>query len=99
MEDVRKAIASMDATYIEFDAKMQRMVKQEVALAERAKIMTQSLKNYVGQITDGMARMDKVVGHDFEARLLLLERFVAAAQALTALEKDQRLQKIAGALR
>ncbi len=88
----------MDATYIEFDAKMQRMVRQEVALTERVKLTTQTIKNYVSQITDGMARMDKIVGHDFEKRLELLERFVSATQALAELESNQRLQKIAKAL-
>lgn len=99
LDGIRKAITSMDATFIDFDAKLQRMIQQEVLLVARAKTMTQTLKNYAGQITDGLARMDKVVGNDFEKRLELLERFVIATQALSVLEKDQRLQKIAGALR
>lgn len=88
-ETIRKAVVEYSKVYDE-------MVKTEVEIVNKTKVLTQKSKDYANQLGEALARIDKVMVKDFEAKLLLLERFVVASQELAELEKSGALQKIAG---
>jgi hypothetical protein len=67
----------------------------QVELVGNAKVLTQKSKDYSNQMGEALARIDKVMVKDFEAKLLLLERFVIASKEMAELEKSGALQKIA----
>ena len=73
------------------------MFEAEAALSKNAKIMIARCKDLAGQVGDALSRIDKVVVRDFEPKLQQLERFVAAMEALDALQRSGRLGSIIGA--
>lgn len=81
-----------------FDERFVRMAKTETELMERSKKLTSQLKDHAHQVSTALARMDSMVGVDFERRLVFLERFVAAAKTLSELEANGSLQKISTAM-
>ncbi len=74
------------------------MLATQIELVDNAKILTQKSKDYTNQMGEAMARIDKVLVRDFEAKLLLLERFVAASKEMAELEKSGILAKISSSL-
>jgi hypothetical protein len=71
------------------------MASLQVQIIEESKELTKKSKDYANQVGEALARIDKVLVKDFEAKLLLLERFVIASKEIAELEKNGALQKIA----
>ena len=71
------------------------MVNLQTILTDNAKLLTQKSKDYSNQVGEALARIDKVLVKDFEAKLILLERFVIASKEMAELEKLGTLTKVA----
>jgi len=97
-EKMDEASATLQEAFERFDARFKRMAQQELEMAKRVKEFTSSTKNYTAQVGDAMARIDKLVVHEFERKLELLERFVAATKTLSDLHDKGYLSKISEAI-
>lgn len=93
-----EASTTLQESFERFDARFKRMAHQELEMAKRVKEFTSSTKNYTAQVGDAMARIDKLVVHEFERKLELLERFVAATKTLSELHDKGYLSKISEAI-
>lgn len=87
-----KSLTKRSSQYREI---FKEMLELQVEVVNSAKTLTQKSKDYSNQVGEAMARIDKVLVKDFESKLLLLERFVIASQAMAELEKNGSLKKIA----
>lgn len=92
---LEEGIQSLKKRSIHYREIYKEMLELQVEVVNSAKILTQKSKDYSNQVGEALARIDKVLVKDFESKLLLLERFVIASQAMAELEKNGSLQKIA----
>lgn len=100
-----KIVDGMDETAAALDAARQRVLKAsdglvdaENDIAERSRKAIARSKDVANQLTDQLARVNKILGTDFEARLAQLERFTAAIETLARLDKDGKLQALMAAI-
>lgn len=81
----------LDVQFNRMEHNMQAVAAAELAVSDRARQLISTSKDLAAKVGDAMARVDKVVVRDFEAKLSQLERFVAAMKALDELKKSGRL--------
>ena len=70
------------------------MTSLQADILNQTKMLVQKSKDYSNQVGEALARIDKVLVKDFEAKLILLERFVIASKEMAELEKSGTLVKI-----
>ena len=93
-----EAADALDLQFTRMEMNMQAIASAEIAVSERAKLLMSTGKNLAGQVGDAMARIDKVVVKDFEAKLSQLERFVVAMKELDDLKRSGRLDALIAAI-
>lgn len=93
-----EAADNLDLQFRRMDHNMQAVALAELDISNHARAVISSCKNLAGQVGDSMARIDKVVVKDFDAKLNQLERFVAALKALDNLKRDGRLDSLLSAI-
>jgi hypothetical protein len=81
-----------------FDTAYKKMVLREIEVEQRTTTHTAKLKDKAGQIFDALAKIEKLTGHDFEAKLQRLERFATAVDTLDRLNKTGKLADVARAI-
>ena len=87
----------LDVQFSRMEANMQAIAAAEIAVAEHARGCISSSKDLAAKVGDAMARIDKIVVRDFEAKLSQLERFVAAMATLDELKRNGRLDEMVSA--
>jgi hypothetical protein len=89
-----QASNTLNDSFKRFDLHHKQMMKNEIEMAEKTKLLSQKVKDYTNQVGEAMARIDKVLVKDFETKLDLLERYVLAMQSLNELENKGFLTKV-----
>ena len=87
----------LDVQFNRMEANMQAVAAAELAVAEHARGCISSSKDLAAKMGDAMARIDKIVVRDFEAKLSQLERFVTAMVTLDELKRNGRLDEMVSA--
>lgn len=70
------------------------MTSLQAEMLNQTKILIQKSKDYANQTGEALARIDKVLVKDFEAKLIMLERFVIASKEMAELEKSGVLVRV-----
>lgn len=91
MNDFDKASATIFAASDKLHASADEMSK-------RAKTAVARAKDVAAQMSDSMLRISKVLGTDFEGRVVQLERLADALERLSALEQKGHLSQVVSAL-
>ena len=102
---MNKATSNLDAAIADFDKASQTILAasdklhaNSDELAKRAKVSVSRAKDSAAQMSDAMLRITKVLGTDFEARLVQLERLANAMERLSALQENGQLSDVIKAL-
>lgn len=74
------------------------LVEAENDASKRAKTAIANAKDVTAQLGDALARVNRILGTDFEQRLAQLERMTDALARLTELERDGTLAPVIAAL-
>ena len=82
-----------------FDEVYCRMAKRELEMVDSTKKHVSVLKERANAVSEALARIDKMMGSDFEVRLQRLERFAAAVETLDALSRSGKVEAIVMALK
>ena len=96
--NLKTAIKDFDAASETLFAASDKMHAQSDALAARAKTSVARTKDMAQQMTDAMNRVTKMLGSDFEARLVQLERLADAMERLNELQEKGKLATVVAAL-
>ena len=101
----KHAAGEYDAAATELTAAAQRMesaleglMVAEKNTSEKAKAAVGRAKDTAAQLGDSLARVNRLLGQDFEARLAQVERLADALTKLAELERSGRLQGVMAAL-
>lgn len=92
------AIQSVDDKYRVFNDSFNRMARREIEVVEATKKHVGVIKERANAVAEALARIDKLAGFDFDEKLKRLERFAAAVDTLSQLNKTGRLADLAKAV-
>ena len=95
---LRHGTKMVEDAFTTFDNAYKKMLAREIEVEKRTATHTTKLKDKAGQIFDALSKIDKLTGHDFEAKLLRLERFANAVDTLDRLNKTGKLADVARAI-
>lgn len=97
-ETYNSAAGELDAATKRMDEALNALLESEKATSEKAKAAISRAKDSAGQIGDALARVNRLLGSDFEAKLAQLERTAQALSQLAELDKSGRLAGVISAL-
>ena len=81
------------------ESALARVTFAEKKAVTEAKVAVSRAKDIANQMSDQLARVSKILGGDFTARLDQLERLVDALEKLNRLDSDGKLEKLLNALK
>lgn len=96
--NLTSAIDQFDKASETIFAAADRLHSTSDELAQRAKVAVSRAKDAATQMSDAMLRITKLLGPDFEVRIVQLERLADAMERLGALEKNGQLGDVIKAL-
>ena len=100
MSDTKTAIDKTNEVINGFELVINKYMAMEESIVEKTKKTSGSIKDSAEKLAQGMARIEKAANFDrLERYVGLLERAATAMNLLAELEKDGKLDKIAGALK
>ena len=100
MSDTTTAIEKTNDVMKEFTLVIDKYTKLEADIVEKSKKTTGTLKDSAERLAQGIARVEKAANFErLERYVGLLERAATAMNLLAELEKEGKLDKIAGALK
>lgn len=92
------AATELAAAAQRMEAAIEGLMTAEKSASEKAKAAVGRAKDTAAQLGDSLARVNRLLGHDFEARLAQVERLADALTKLAELERGGRLQGVMTAL-
>lgn len=92
------AEAELTAAAQRMEAALEGLVAAEKNTTEKAKAAVGRAKETAAQLGDSLARVNRLLGQDFEARLAQVERLADALTKLAELERGGRLHGVMAAL-
>lgn len=96
--NLKAALKAFDAASETLFEASDRMHAQADSLNSRAKASVARAKDMAAQMTDAMNRITKMLGGDFEQRLVQLERLADAMERLSELQAKGQLAGVISAL-
>ena len=93
------AAAEIEAATARLDCALAGLMDKEKATTQNAKQAIGRAKDSAAQIGDALARVNKLLGTDFEIRLAQLERTAAALEKLAEMDKEGKLAGVIAALK
>lgn len=93
------ATAELESAANRMYGALQTLIECEKDTTEKAKQAIGRAKDSAAQIGDALARVNKLIGPDFEARLAQLERTATALDNLAELDKAGKLAGVIAALK
>ena len=96
--EVKSAYNILDEQYQGLAEIYARTCERELEVLDATKKHTSSLKDKAGQISIALARIEKIVGPDFEKELDRLERFAKVVETLDALNKSGVIERVVKAM-
>ena len=95
VETIEEGNARFNEALSRFEKVGKDLILKEVELSKTTKTVTGKIKDSINQVHTAMGRLDL---KDFEVKLLLLERFVKALEALDELNKSGNLINLVKAI-
>lgn len=92
------AATELAAAAQRMEAALESLVLAEKNTSEKAKAAVGRAKDTAAQLGDSLARVNRLLGQDFEARLAQVERLADALTKLAELERHGQLQGVMKAL-
>lgn len=92
------AATELTAAAQRMEAALEGLLTAEKNTSEKAKAAVGRAKDTAAQLGDSLARVNRLLGQDFEARLAQVERLADALTKLAELERGGRLQGVMAAL-
>lgn len=93
-----EAASELSAAAQRMEAALEGLMLAEKNTSEKAKAAVGRAKDTAAQLGDSLARVNRLLGHDFESRLAQVERLADALTKLAELERNGRLQGVIAAL-
>lgn len=93
------AAEELEAATKRLDDALNKLLESEKATSEKAKAAISRAKDSAAQIGDALNRVNRLLGSDFEAKLIQLERTATALSQLADLDKSGLLAGVISALR
>lgn len=92
------AAAELNAAAQRMKGALDGLLLAEKTTSEKAKAAVGRAKDTAAQLGDSLARVNRLLGQDFEARLAQVERLADALTKLAELERQGKLQGVMKAL-
>lgn len=92
------AATEVTAAAKRMEAALEGLMAAEKNASEKAKTAVGRAKDTAAQLGDSLARVNRLLGQDFEARLAQVERLADALTKLAELERQGKLQGVMKAL-
>lgn len=93
------AASNLEAAAEHMNKALTSLLDTEKATSERVKAAVSRAKNGANQLGDALARVNKVLGSDFERKIDQLERVATALATLAELDKAGKLSGVLAALK
>jgi ABC-type transporter Mla subunit MlaD len=93
------ATAELESAANRMYSALNTLIECEKETTEKAKQAIGRAKDSAAQIGDALARVNKLIGTDFESRLAQLERTATALEKLAELDKAGKLAGVIAALK
>ena len=97
-ETYNSAAAELESATKRMDDALNALLASEKATSEKAKSAISRAKDSAAQIGDALARVNRLLGSDFEVKLAQLERTAQALSQLSDLDKTGKLSSVIAAL-
>jgi hypothetical protein len=91
---LKKGIIDADDAFRKFDTAYNSLIKLQAEVEKNVKHNVSSFKQRADEVSNALARVNKIAGDGFEERIKLLERFVFAVDQLDQLNESGRLNKV-----
>lgn len=98
-EAYNSAADQLESAIQRLEKAMSTLTECEKSTAEKAKAAIGRAKDSAGQIGDALNRVNRLIGPDFETKLVQLERTALALEKLAELEKTGKLASVINALK
>ncbi len=102
---MNKATSNLEAAILDFEKASKtifdaadKLHANSDELAKRAKVAVSRAKDITAQMSDAMLRITKMLGADFEARIVQLERLADSMERLSTLQEKGQLSDVIKAL-